>query len=97
MIAWNTFFKKHDIRLITYTSGPSKTQIDYKMVRNKGRKIVEVIAEKEVAQQHQLLIFDLMICVVKEVENPFAPKRKVGRLNEETTRVEFANDFQGLA
>ena len=52
MIAWNTFFKKHDIRLITYTSGPSKTQIDYKMVRNKGRKIVEVIAEKEVAQQH---------------------------------------------
>ena len=29
MILCNMFFKKHDTRLITYTSEPSKTQIDY--------------------------------------------------------------------
>ena len=38
-----------------------------------------------------------MICVVKEVKKPFLPKSKVWRLNEETTRVEFENEFQRLA
>ena len=38
MTVCNIFFKKCDALLITYTSGPSKTQIDYILVRNKDRK-----------------------------------------------------------
>ena len=80
MIACNTFFKKPDTRLITYTSGPSKTKIDYIMVRKrdiKRTRDVKVIAGEEVAQQHQLLICDIMICAVKEVKKHFVPKRRL--------------------
>ena len=48
MIVCNTVFKKSDTRLITYTSGPSKTQIDYIMMRNKDRKRVGDITEDKV-------------------------------------------------
>ena len=40
MIACNVFFKKCYTQLTTYTSGPSKAQIDYIMVRNKDKKRV---------------------------------------------------------
>lgn len=66
MIVCNTFLKKLDTRLITYTSGPSKIPIDYIMVRNKGRKRVIYVK-----------VCDIMICVVKEVKKPFVPKRNV--------------------
>lgn len=77
MIVCNTFFRKSGTRLITYTSGPSKTQTHLIMVRNKDGKRVgdmTVIAGKEVAQQYQLLICNIMISAVKEVCNK---KRKV--------------------
>ena len=38
-----------------------------------------------------------MICTKKGVKKPFMPKSKVWRLNEDTTRVEFENEFQRLA
>ena len=40
MVVWITFLQKRDTRIITYASGTSKTQIDYKMMRNKDRKRV---------------------------------------------------------
>lgn len=64
-------------QLIKYLSGLSKTQIHYTMVRNKDRKRerdVKVFPGEEVAQQHQLLVCDL-ISAVKEVVEPFAPKK----------------------
>ena len=79
MIVSNMFFKKRDTRLITQTLEPSETQSDYIILRNKDRKRVrdtKVIAGEEVAQQHQLLIFDIMICAVKEVKKPFVSKRR---------------------
>ena len=94
MVVSNMLFKKRDTRLIIYISRPSKTQIDYIMVRNKDTKRVrevKVIAGEEVAQQHQLLICDIMICAVKEFKKPFVPKMKVWRLNEDTTRVKLEN------
>ena len=61
---------------MTYTSGPSKTQIDYIMVKNKDRKRVrdvKVNAGEEITQQHQLLICDI-ICTVNKVKKPLVPK-----------------------
>ena len=100
MIVYYTFFKKCDTRLIVYTSGTSKTLIDYIMVRNKDRKRVvdvKVAAREGVPQHHQLLICDIMICAIREVKKPFAPKIKVWRLNEDTARVKFESKFQRLA
>ena len=80
LILCNTFFKKCDNQVITYKSGLLKTQIDYIMVRNKSRKRVKdhkVIPGEELTQQQQLLACNIMICGVKEVVNPFVPKRKV--------------------
>ena len=77
MIICNTFFRKSGTGLITYTSGPSKTQTDLIMVRNDdGKRVgdITVIAGKEVAQQYQLLICNIMISAVKEV---CTKKRKV--------------------
>ena len=42
-------------------------------------------------------IIHIITCAVKEVKKPFVPKRKVWRLNEDTTRNEFENEFQILA
>ena len=86
MTVCNTFFKKHDSRLMTITSGSSKTQIDYIMVRNKDRKRVrdvKVFPVEENVQQHQLLVCDIMICAVNEVVKPFVPKRKVWKSKED--------------
>ena len=41
IIARHTSFKKYDTRLITYTSGPAKTQIYCIMVRDKIVKELE--------------------------------------------------------
>ena len=100
MVVCNTFFKERDTRLITYRLGPSKTLTDYIIVRNRDRKRVtdvKVIAGEEISQQYQLLICDIMICAVKEAKTPFVSKRKVWRLNEDTTRVKFENEFHRLA
>ena len=97
MVVCNTFFKKRDSRLVTYTSGASKTQIDYIMVRNKDKKFVKdvkVIPGEEVVQQHQLLVCDFKVDKVKMARKPFVPKRKVWKLKEEATKVEFLNKFR---
>ena len=70
------------------------------MVRNKDRKRVvdvKVTAREGVAQHHQLLICDIMICAITEVKKPFVPKIKVWRLNEDTASVRFESKFQRLA
>ena len=41
MVVCNTWFKKRDSRIITYSSGDCSTQIDYILVRNKDRKLVK--------------------------------------------------------
>ena len=65
MIVCNTFLKKLDTRLITYTSGPSKIPIDYIMVRNKGRKKSYICQ----GMRHNDLC--------SKRKKPFVPKRNV--------------------
>lgn len=99
MITCNTFSKKRDTPLITCTSGLTNTQTDYIIVRTKDSKrvkVVKVIVVEYVAQQHQLVICDIMICAAREVKKPLKLKRKVSKLNEDTTKVKFENEFQKL-
>ena len=93
----NTFFKKRESRLITYKSGPHHTQIDYFLVKGadlKTIKDVKVIGGEEVAQQHQLLICDLVVPMGKKKKKCFVSKRKVWKLKDNTTKEEFENLFR---
>ena len=99
MIVCNTFFKKQDTWVISYTLGP---QIDYIMVRNKDRKELKMsrllLGRRLLSNTtSHLVICDIMICAAKEVKKLIVPKGKVSRFDEDTTRVEFENEFQGLA
>ena len=97
MVVCNTFFQKRDSRLITYSSGLSTTQIDYILVRNADKKVVKdvkVIAGEEAAQQHRLLVCDVVVHLVKEVKKPFVPKRKVWKLKDNNTKAEFEDEFR---
>ena len=38
-----------------------------------------------------------VICAMIEFVKPFVPKRKVSKLKEDATRVDFENEFQRLA
>ena len=72
------------------------------MVRNKDRKELKVsrllLGRRLLGNTtSHLLICDIMICAVKEVKKLIVPKGKVSRFGEDTTRVEFENEFQGLA
>lgn len=66
------------------------------MVKNKNRNRVggvNIIPGKEVVQQYQLLVCNIMIYAIKEVVKPFAQKRKVWKLKKDPTRVDFEDEF----
>ena len=59
----NTCFQKRKSRLVTFTSGETKTMIDYILVNNKYRssvKDVKVIPGEEIVSQHCLLLMDMV-------------------------------------
>ena len=96
-VVCNTFFKKRDSRLVTYKSGQCSTQIDYFMVQRKDWKSikdVKVISGEEVAQQHQLLVCDLLVPMIKKVKKLFRPKRKTWKLKVDNCRAEFEAHFE---
>ena len=64
MLVCNTYFKKRDSHLITYSSGGYSTHIDYNLTKKRYRKLVhdiKVIPGEEVFTQHKLLICNLSI------------------------------------
>ena len=86
MVVGNTFFKKDDEKLITYTSGNCATVIDYAVVQKevmKKVKDIKVIPGEECFSQHRLLITNLMMehRAVKKLKNP--GKVKLWRLKDE--------------
>jgi hypothetical protein len=65
----NTFFRKREEHLITYKSGPSRTQIDYFVMRRKDRlccKDCKVIPGESLTTQHRLLVLDLQIKTLRK-------------------------------
>ena len=99
MLVCNTWFKKRDSRLITYSSDACNPQIDYILVRNKDRKPVKdvkVIPSGEVASQHRIVVSDVKIKPCEVEKQPFIPKRRVCKFNERDVKENFANDFENV-
>ena len=99
MVVCNTWFKKRDSRIITYSSGDCSTQIDYILVRNKDRKLVKdvtIISREEVLSQHRIVVLDVKIKFCKEEKQLFIPKRKVWKLNKRDVKEKFANEFRNM-
>ena len=85
MVVCNTWFKKRDSRLITYSSGGCNTQADYIPIKNKDRKLVKdvkVIPSEEVISQHYIVFSNVKIKPCKIEKQHFIPKRRVWKLNE---------------
>uniref|UniRef100_A0A914X5Q8 Uncharacterized protein n=1 Tax=Plectus sambesii TaxID=2011161 RepID=A0A914X5Q8_9BILA len=64
MALTNTYFKKKDEHLATYSSGGIKTQIDFCLVRRTQLSLVtnaKVIPGEAVTPQHRLLVIDLKL------------------------------------
>lgn len=90
----NTFFQKKEEHLITFKSGPSKSQIDFFLVRReelKGAKDCKVIPGESLTAQHRVLVMDFRIAVVKK-RRPQRDKKKIRwwRMKEAEGR-EFGN------
>ncbi|KAD6796401.1 hypothetical protein E3N88_07297 [Mikania micrantha] len=60
----NSFFKKKDSHLITFSSGGRDTQIDYLLIRRRERSTwldCKVFSKETTASQHKLLVTDIVM------------------------------------
>jgi len=59
---------KQEAKLVTYVAGPVKSTVDYIMVRQEDKakvRNVKVIASKECAPKHKLLVMDMWFKATK--------------------------------
>ena len=92
----NTFFVKRDSHLITYQSGPCKTQIDFILLKSKHLRMVKdikVIPSEECAPQHKLLIGELQVKQQKLHPKSYTPKLRSWKLKEPTVQEDFKQLF----
>ena len=95
----NTWFRRDEKRLITYSSGESKSMIDYILVRAEDKKRiknVKVIAGEEVVKQHKLLVCDIAYEMDKKVKTKWRSKTKIWKLKEEDKRNEYKEKLKLL-
>lgn len=99
MIVCNTMFVKDRNKLITYTSGEGRSQIDYFMVRKRDRKHVwdvKVIPSEECVQQHKLLVCDLRLGKLDLKRRVYVPRRKVWKLRNPEIKRRFYEEIRTL-
>ena len=90
--AGNTLFRKKTSNLLACEPGPSKTQVDYCLIRRNQRKFlkdIKVLSSEEYITQHNPLICDFKIRKVKDTRRKFVPKKRIQKLREESVKVEF--------
>ena len=88
----NTFFKKDENKLVTYSSGGRKSMIDYIMVKRQDRakvKDVKVLPSEECVQQHRLLVVDLALRSRRAPRKKHVPRLKIWKLKEANIGEEF--------
>ncbi len=96
LLLGNTWFKKRNSHLITYESGPDKTQIDFIMYRKNMRRMVtdvKVIPGEECAPQHHLLVCDMRLKIPRLPKRKFIPRLKTWKLKDPSFRERFQECF----
>jgi len=84
-------------QLITFCSGNSLSQIDYRLVRRLDRKHVRdvrVIGGEECITQQRFLVGDLVINRTFSKSRPIPPRRKLWRLKKPEVAKHFRNIVQ---
>ena len=92
MAVTNTFFDKNQNKLITYSSGENKSQIDYILVKRSFLKYVrdvKIIRNEECVTQHKLLVADITIIGRSPKPRTVPPRRKVWKLRDPNVRKEY--------
>ena len=92
LVVTNSFFKKRESHLITYTSGNGKTQIDYIITRRRDLKLVKdvkAIPNEECVSQHKLLVADTSLSVHPPKRRKFVPKCRIWKLKRPEYRQKF--------
>ncbi|XP_022007321.1 craniofacial development protein 2-like [Helianthus annuus] len=83
----NSFFKKRESHLITFSSGGRNTQIDYLLMRQEDRRMwmnCQVLPRETAATQHHLLVADIALKVrLTEGERKTRPRTRWGNLKGE--------------
>ena len=98
MTVKSTFFKTNikekPSHLLTYESGPSKTLIDYCIVRRNERKFlkdIKALPSEEFITQYKPLACDFMIRNIKDTSRNNAPRRKIWKLHEDSVKRDFSS------
>ena len=97
LLVGNTWFIKRDSHLISYYSGPHRTQVDYALYRRNFRKSVtnvKVIPGEECATKHQLLVCDLTIHIPHPKKRKFTPRLKSWKLRDPAVASKFHDVFR---
>ena len=100
LVLCNTFFKKDEAKLITYSSGGCQSTIDYIMVRKEDRaqvRNVKAIPGEECVSQHRPVIGDLTLRSKRLGAKNNLPKLKLWKLQKEDSKNEFREKIEQRA
>ena len=100
LVLCNTFFKKEDNKVITYSSGGTASVIDYIAVRRRDRNTVvnvKAIASEECVSQHRLLVGEILFPRVKKMRRKFVPRIKVWKLKNPDVAAAFKQTVEEQA
>ena len=93
----NTWFKKRDSHLVTYSSGGNSTQLDYILYRKSFSSAVhnvKVIPNEEVVQQHHLVVCDFAVRTPRVKKHKFVPRIRTWKLKDSATASQFHDIFK---
>ena len=100
LIVGNTLFTKRDSHLITYSSGETRTQVDYVLYcKNFRGKVtnVKVIPGEEVASQHFLLVCDFTVSIPPQKKRKFVPRLRTWKLRDPAVISRYHDVFKTKA
>ena len=93
----NTWFRKRDSHLITYSSGGHSTQLDYILYRKSFSSAVsnvKVIPTEEAAQQHHLVVCDFTVRIPSVKKRKFVPRIRSWKLRDPAVAGVFQETFK---
>lgn len=86
----NTWFKRRESHLVTYTSGGHSIQIDLTLY---PKSLSNTAPHEETVQQHHLVICDLTICIPQVKKHKFKPRFRLWKLRDPAIASQFQEIF----